>query len=414
MSQFPATPPGGSSLDPLPRRVVARLVPTAAAFVRAEAASGIVLLAALVVALAWANSPWSGSYDGFWHAGITVDALGLDTDLLHIVNDGLMTLFFYVVGLEIKRELVEGELATARQAALPVAAAVGGMAGPALIYTAFNAGSDGARGWGIPMATDIAMAAGLLALLGSRVPAPLKIFLLALAIVDDIGGIVVIALFYTAGISWFALLGAGLLLVVLLGMRAFGMRSALLFGLAGLLFWLAVLASGVHATIAGVVLAMLTSAGTRNDPGESPLDRLESFLHPWTSFLVVPLFALANGGVEITRSALETAIDGKVATGIFAALVLGKPLGITLAALLAVRTGIATLPDGVRWAQIAGAGALGGVGFTVSLFIAGLAFEGEAIGDEARIGILGASVVAGVVGYAWLRLAGDRPNLPSP
>ena len=411
-SSAPGGVPGVPPTSSRPLRVAARLVPTAVAFIRAEAAGGLVLLAALGVALAWANSAAGGSYGDFWHTEVTYRALRLDTDLVHIVNDGLMTLFFYVVGLEIKRELVEGELASPRQAALPVIAAIGGMAGPALIYLAINAGGDGARGWGIPMATDIALAAGVLALLGDRVPASLKVFLLALAIVDDVGGIVVIAVFYSSGLSWLAMLAAGALLALLLGMRLARIHSGMAFLVIGMGFWAAVLVSGVHPTIAGVVLAMLTSAGTRDDPGDSPLDRAESLLHPWASLVVVPVFALANGGVELTRDAVETAWGAPVAAGIFMGLVLGKPLGILLASAIAVRVGVAVLPEDVRWPHVAGAGALGGIGFTVSLFIAGLAFEDTGVRDEARISILAASVAAGLVGYFALWLVG-RQAAPS-
>ena len=401
-------PPSAGDTPPSSRTRLAanRFVPSVAAFVRAEAAGGLVLLAALAIALIWANSPASDSYIDFWHAEISLGRL--ETDLLHVVNDGLMTLFFYVVGLEIKRELVEGELARPRQAALPAVAAVGGMAIPALSYVAINWGGSGVDGWGVPMATDIALVAGVLAILGSRVPSALKVFLLALAIVDDVGGIVVIAVFYSSGISWLALLGAGALLALLVAMRLLKVQSAPAFIVLGVAFWGMVLASGIHPTIAGVVLAMLTSCGARDDPGESPLDRAETLLHPVASFMVVPLFALANGGVELTRAAFEAALDAPVAIGIFVGLVLGKPIGIFAASLLAVRTGIAVLPEGVRWPHVAGAGALAGVGFTVSLFIAGLAFDDAALQDQARISILAASLAAGVVGFLCLRFVSRR------
>lgn len=400
--------PGDTPPSSRTRLAANRFVPSVAAFVRAEAAGGLVLLAALAIALLWANSPAGDSYIDFWHAEISLG--GFETDLLHVVNDGLMTLFFYVVGLEIKRELVEGELARPRQAALPAVAAVGGMAVPALSYVAINWGGSGVDGWGVPMATDIALVAGVLAILGSRVPSALKVFLLALAIVDDVGGIVVIAVFYSSGISWLALLGAGALLALLVAMRLLKVQSATAFIVLGVAFWGAVLASGIHPTIAGVVLAMLTSTGTRDDPGESALDRAETLLHPVASFVVVPLFALANGGVELTRAAFDAALDAPVAIGIFVGLVLGKPIGIFAASLLAVRTGIAVLPEGVRWPHVAGAGALAGIGFTVSLFIAGLAFDDAALQDQARISILAASLAAGVMGFLCLRLVSSHES----
>ena len=382
------------------------IIPTAQAFMRTEASSGIVLLVAVALALGWANSPWQDSYFDFWHHHFQVGASGffLEGDLGHFVNDGLMTLFFFVVGLEIKRELLEGELAQPRQALLPVAGAAGGMAVPALLYAAFNAGGDGAKGWGIPMATDIAMAVGIMALLGPRVPTGLKILLLALAIVDDIGGILVIAIFYTQDLSLAALAAAGALLAAMALLRLAKVEGLIVYGSLALAFWLAVLESGVHATIAGVVLAMMTSAGTKSDPGHSPLDRMEELLHPWTSFVIVPVFALANAGLIVSRDAIDAAVQGDVAPGIFVGLVVGKPIGIMAASALVVFAGLASLPERTNWRQMAGAGLIAGVGFTVSLFISGLAFGGEVLGEEAKMGILAASVTAGLAGWLWLRL----------
>ncbi len=382
------------------------VIPTAAAFIRTETAGGVVLLVALVVALAWANSPMSDAYFDLWEGQFTLGfgPLSVETDLQHVVNDGLMTIFFYVVGLEIKRELLEGELRQPRQAFLPVAAAAGGMAVPALLYVALNAGGEGSDGWGIPVATDIAVAVGVMSLLGPRVPAGLKVFLLALAIVDDIGGILVIALFYSHGIEPWALAAAAALVVALLVLPRTRWCPPLVIGVLAVAFWWAVLESGVHPTIAGVILAFLTSAGSHEEAGESLLDRMEEVLHPWASFLVVPIFVLANGGIEVTRDAIDQAVSGEIASGIVLGLVVGKPAGIVAASLLVVALGLASLPEGSTWRQLAGAGALGGIGFTVSIFIAGLAFDDGLLVDEAKMGILAASLAAGAAGYAWLRL----------
>jgi NhaA family Na+:H+ antiporter len=340
----------------------------------------------------------------------------VETDLHHIVNDGLMTIFFYVVGLEIKRELLEGELRQPRQALLPVAGAIGGMALPALLYVSFNAGGEGADGWGIPVATDIAMAVGVMALLGPRVPPGIKVFLLALAIVDDLGGILIIAAFYSSSLSPWALAIAAALLSLIGILRLFRVRSIPAYAALAVCFWVAVLESGVHATIAGVVLALVTSAGSHEQVGESLLDRMEELLHPWASFVVVPIFALANSGIEVTGDAIDGAVNGEIAPGVFVGLVLGKPAGILTAAFAVVALRMATLPANSSWGQVAGAGVLAGIGFTVSIFISGLAFDAAALDDQAKIGILAASAVAGIVGYAWLRLCcpGGPPPAATP
>ncbi|MBE7520543.1 MAG: Na+/H+ antiporter NhaA [Thermoflexaceae bacterium] len=426
-----------------------RLVRPAQAFVGIEASGGLVLLAATAIAIAWANSPWDGDYHDLWHARLALDfnLFRIDETLGHLVNDGLMAIFFFVVGLEIKRELVEGELASPRRAALPVAAALGGMIVPALIYLAWNAGSDGQHGWGIPMATDIAFALGALALLGSRVPFGLKVFLLALAIADDLGAIAVIAIFYTNDLSPEALAWAGAALALILAVRRAGVRSTDVYVVLGALLWVAVLKSGIHATIAGVVLAALTPARPDSERAafddrahdlldrfraaraagdheseqlllkelewlargaESPLDRLERVLHPWVSYLVVPVFALANAGLVIDRDALRAAAESPVTMGIIMGLVLGKVTGITAFAWIAVRLGWAALPAGVNWRGMVGAGLLGGIGFTVSLFITGLAFDNATLVAEAKMGILAASVIAGALGMAALALQARR------
>ena len=407
-------------------------------FLATEAAGGIVLLVGALAALLWANSPWSGSYRTVWGTDFTV-ALGrftLSHDLKHWVNDGLMTIFFLVVGLEIKRELVAGELRSPRTAAIPAVAAVGGMVVPALLYTALNAGGPGVRGWGIPMATDIAFAVGVLALLGSRVPASLRLFLLTLAIVDDIGAIVVIAVFYAEGVQLPFLLAAVALLGGMVVLRRAGVVWMAPYVVIGVAVWIVTEASGVHATIAGVALGLLTPAqpltpaavarqwagDLSDEPGAgelaamtrlartsvSPAERIQHLLHPWTSFLVVPLFALANAGVAIRSSSFETAGAAAVAAGVTLGLVVGKVAGITGATWLAVRTGLGGRQEGATWPTIAGVATVAGIGFTVSLFIAELAFDPGALQDAAKIGVLGASTLAAVAG-AQVLVRSTRP-----
>lgn len=353
-------------------------------FYKLEAASGIVLLVAAMLALAWANSPYQDNYHSLWH----LDCLGMS--LHHWINDGLMTVFFFVVGLEIKREIVSGELSSRKKAMLPAAAALGGMIVPALIYSVINWGESSLKGWGIPMATDIAFAIGVLSLLGNRVPASLKVFLTALAIVDDLGAVLVIALFYTSQLHCiFLLSGLGLLALLLMANRM-RVKSPLIYLAVGVLVWLTFLKSGVHATVAGVLVAMAVPAqvGTR----------LEHTLHPWVSFAIMPIFALANAGVAIG----DASISSSVSLGIIAGLVLGKQAGITLFSWLAVRLNVALLPEGVRWQQLYGVAWFGGIGFTMSLFIASLAFGESAEMDLAKIGVLIASLTSGVVGGGLL------------
>jgi NhaA family Na+:H+ antiporter len=426
----------------------------AQAFVRTEAASGVILLAAAVAAIVWANSPWDTAYADLWDTTITVDVglFSISDDLRHWINEGLMTFFFFVVGLEIKRELVHGELGDLRRAAAPAVAALGGMAVPALIFLALNAGGHGARGWGIPMATDIAFALGVLALLGRRIPSEVRIFLLALAIVDDIGAILVVAIFYTEGLSFDALGIALLLLGVIAVMRYAGVQGANAYFLVGALLWAAMVKSGVHATIAGVVLGLLTPAnpyfGKRAfaasiepliarfrdavaegdeekaetvlgqveelaERTEAPLERLERLLHPMTSFAVIPLFALANAGLNLSGGVFRDSLSSPITLGIILGLVIGNPVGIVGFSWVAVRLGITSLPAGMRWVHVVGIGLLGGMGFTVSLFITGLAFEDAGQISEAKVGILAASVIAGLAGYTFLRAVGtDRPRVP--
>jgi NhaA family Na+:H+ antiporter len=426
---------------------VERIVRPFQDFAHKQSSGGVLLIAVTAVALVWANSPWGDSYVALWDSKLTVGVgdFTLSKDLTHWINDGLMAVFFLVVGLEIKREVLVGELSSIRSAALPVAAALGGAVVPALIYFAVNAGTEGAAGWGIPMATDIAFALGVLALLGERAPVGLKVFLTALAIVDDIVAVLVIAVFYTSEISWGALGVGGLFLVALVMANLIGVGRTLVYALLGAGLWLAFLLSGIHATIAGVLLAMTVPASSFINPGtflersryildrfeqagekgenvltneerqaalhalnhatyklEPPLHELEHALHPWVVFAIMPLFALANAGVPLGGGIAE-ALTSPVVLGIVAGLVVGKQLGITLFAWLAVKSGISELPTGISWRQVYGAGWLAGIGFTMSLFISDLAFPDSPLVDVAKLGILGASLIAGVVGWLILR-----------
>jgi NhaA family Na+:H+ antiporter len=380
-------------------------------FVYIEVLGGVALLAATLAALAWANiGPLS--YHEVWSTHLTI-GLGrftLTEDLQHWVNDGLMTVFFFVVGLEIKREIVRGELRDPRTASLPVIAAVGGMIVPALLYLAINAGGPGGRGWAIPMATDIAFAVAVLAIAGSRAPSNLKLFLLTLAIVDDIGAIVVIALFYSGQISATWLLGAAGAICVILILQRLNVRYVVAYILPAVALWVCVLESGVHATIAGVLLGLLTPA--RPFGGREIIEELEAGLHPWSTFVAVPLFALANAGVYLRGDGIGQAFSSRIAWGIVIGLVIGKPLGIVTTTALARRLKLGRLPDGVRLAHIAAAGAAAGIGFTVSLFVANLSYDGVRLAD-AKIAILGASIIAGAVGLTLLRVTGSSPPTPS-
>jgi Na+:H+ antiporter, NhaA family len=386
-------PSWSDSARPVPRLVLQPLQ----TFLRTEEAGGILLLAAAIAALLWANSPWQASYDAVWHTQLTIGigTWSLAEDLQHWVNDGLMALFFLVVGLEIKRELLTGELREPRVAALPAIAALGGMAVPALLYLAINSSGEPARGWGIPMATDIAFALGVLALVGGRLPAALKSFLLALAIVDDIGAILVIAVFYSGSIEVLALLAAVGMLGLILVLQRLHVRWTVLYVLLGVGVWLATFQPDADAP-QWLHLAGLTREAV------SPLARTEHLLHPWTSYVIVPLFALANAGVSISSSTLREALTSGVTLGVVVGLVVGKMVGVTVFTWVATKTGITRLPDGVRWSHLVGVAALAGIGFTVSLFITGLAFQTAAIQDAAKIGILAASLLAGLLGALLL------------
>ncbi|HUG05371.1 MAG TPA: Na+/H+ antiporter NhaA [Candidatus Limnocylindria bacterium] len=377
-------------------------------FLQTESAGGVVLVVASALALAWANIDHAG-YDAFWSQPVGPDDWPLALDLHHWINDGAMALFFFVVGLEIKREFVDGELRRPRQAALPVIAALGGMVAPALIYFALNPTGEAARGWGIPMATDIAFAVGVLALAGPHLSVGLKVFLLSFAIVDDIGAIAVIAIFYSAGIDplWLALAGLACAAFRATWRLDRGISRSAMLLLLGCAAWLAVHNSGVHATIAGVALGFLVPAAPAATP--SAAERLAHTLHPWTSFVIVPLFALANAGVAVDVSSLGQAAASPVAMGIFLGLLVGKIVGISGAAYAAVKLNVAVLPKGVTWTQVLGAATLGGIGFTVSLFITQLAFTDAATTASAKISIFAASLVAAVVGFTVLRIA--RPQV---
>ncbi len=425
-------------------------------FAHLEASGGLLLVGCTAIALFWANSAWSPSYQELQHT-IGTTAFGrfeLSQSLLHWINDGLMALFFFVVGLEIKREVLAGELAYPGRAVLPIAAAIGGMLFPAAIYALVNAGRPSLRGWGVPMATDIAFSLGVLALLGSRAPLGLKVFLTALAIADDMGGVLVIAIFYAGQVAWLNLAVAGGLLVALVALNADGVRRPLPYAVLGAGVWLAFLNSGVHPTVSGILVAMTVPARSRirgpefvatarslldefrcvgdddrsvlasqhcqavlqNLEGacenvETPLQRLLRALHPWVIFGVLPLFALANAGVPLGTS-LAGAWRDPVPLGVAGGLVIGKPLGILLFSWLAVRTGIGALPTGVTWRHLCGAGCLAGIGFTMSIFMASLAFDATPYLPVAKGGIILASFISGLLGWLILRGAARSSEVP--
>lgn len=415
-------------------------------FAANKASGGILLLVCTVLALVWANSAWGETYTAFWHARLVIGVADftIAQDLHFWVNDLLMAVFFLMVGLEIKREMLVGELASPRHAALPIAAALGGVVVPALIYALLNRGGPGAPGWGIPMATDIAFALGVLTLLGDRVPLSLKVFLTALAIVDDIAAVVVIAAFYTATISWSALGIATLCLALLFAVNKLGVRHPLAYAFLGGCLWIAVLQSGIHPTIAGVALAFAIPCRTAmNSPEflahsravldyferatrseknllnnedlqaaiealeescekvQPPLYRIENALQSWVTLLIMPLFALANAGLVLPGDLLKQ-LSQPVTLGVVLGLLIGKPIGVTLGSWLAVRTGLSGLPAGITWSHIHGAAWLAGIGFTMSLFVAGLAFNQESLLGMAKLGVLTASVCAGIIGSAIL------------
>lgn len=431
---------------PPPSRLLTRALQPFQEFAHTGALGGIALLACTVFALAWANSPWGDSYFSLWESAIAIGprSAPLVKSLQHWINDGLMAVFFLLVGLEIKRELLVGELASIRHAALPIAAAIGGMIVPAALYAMLNFGGEGAAGWGIPMATDIAFALGVLALVGSRVPIGLKVFLTAFAIVDDIGAVLVIAIFYTTSISWLAVGAATAIVAVLLCLNAFKVASLPAYLLFGALLWLALLSSGLHATIAGVIVALTIPVRTRINAEEysvrartlldefdrtetgdllvltskgqqeaihqldlasgdvqGPLLRLEHALHATVAFVIMPIFALANAGVRVDT--IERFVSSPITIGVTLGLLAGKPIGITACSWFAVRFLGASLPTGVTIQMIHAVSWIGGIGFTMSLFVAGLAFGESGQMDAAKFGILAGSILAGAAGYLLLR-----------
>lgn len=382
-----------------------RLSKTFTRFFNSSKSTGILLITCTLLSLLIANSQYGDSYTGFWHTKLG----GLSIE--HWVNDGLMAIFFLLIGLELERELYSGELSDFRNALLPIVAAVGGIAVPALIHYSFNAGTPTQEGLGIPMATDIAFALGVLALLGSRIPGTLKVFLTALAVMDDLGAIIVIALFYTAELATNYLLGALAVFGMLIMLnRVFRVMALWPYIIGGILMWFLMLQSGVHATIAGVLLAFAIPYSTKEDDEVSPSHKLEHFLHHPVAFLILPIFALANTGIIIGSGWAQDILSAN-SLGIFAGLVIGKPLGITLISFLAVALGLCRFPLDLNWKHIFGAGLLGGIGFTMSIFITNLAFPGAPNEINAsKLAILLASLTAGILGFLWLWLFGKTAN----
>lgn len=414
-------------------RLVRRLLTPFEEFVHSESAGGVTLIVAALVAFLWANSPFAPGYFALReiYLGFDVGSLGLEKPLLLWVNDGLMALFFFLVGLEIKREVTVGELSEPRDAVLALFAAVGGVIVPGVIYAAINWGGEGIGGWGIPVATDIAFALGMMALLGDRVPLSLKVFLTALAIVDDLVAVLIIAVFYTIEISPIYLVLALGVLALAFAYGQGGGHNLKIFAFLGVIAWFFVLQSGVHATVAGILLAMTIPMKRKIAPenlrdelrtglegqgfeevevkvanlervledAQSPLHRIEHSLHPWVAFLVLPIFALFNAGVSLGGG---TSVLTPITAGVFLGLLLGKPIGVLIFSWLTTRLGWASLPEGVGWREMVGAGLLAGIGFTMSLFVGELAFEESGLLDQAKLGVLGASVLAAVAGVVLL------------
>ena len=381
-------------------------------FFQHEALGGFVLVAAAAAALVASNSRMEWLYDWFLHTpvAVRVGALAIDKPLLAWINDGLMAIFFFLVGLEIKREFIRGELSTPGQAVLPAIAALGGMVVPALIYVVINFGDAAAlRGWAIPSATDIAFAVGVLALLGSRIPSSLKIFLLALAILDDVGAILIIALFYAEHLSWISLALASLGVVALWTLNMGGVTRLAPYALTGVFIWVCVLKSGVHATLAGVVVALAIPLKGRAGDETSLLEQLEESLHPWVAFAVLPLFAFANAGVSLQGFSADKLLE-PIPLGISAGLFFGKTVGILGATWLAIAGGLGDKPEGATWTQILGISMLGGVGFTMSLFIGMLAFPDPAQAAPLRLGVLAGSVLSAAIGFLVLAASSRRPQ----
>lgn len=412
-------------------------------FIKAETSGGIILVICTAVAIILANSPLSSFYHHLWETGASVKIGGfsLDKPLHFWINDGLMTIFFFVVGMEIKREMLVGELASLKQSMLPILAALGGMIFPAIIYSVFNLGTTASHGWGIPTATDIAFAIGILSLLGNRVPVSLKVFLTALAIADDLGAVVVIAIFYTGKISLAWLAYTGIICAVLFAINRSGMRNPIIYYAAGIILWITMLNSGIHATIAGVIMAIAIPSTSKIDQkgfikkiqffirefhnadrkdrfeklndrqnsamkeiesavhhAASPMQRLQEMLHPWVTFFIMPLFALSNAGVELSGKAGEI-FTNHVSSGIMLGLILGKPAGITLFSWIAIKLNLASMPRNASWIQLFGIGCLAGIGFTMAIFVANISFAGDEIITVAKLGIFTASILSAVIGY---------------
>lgn len=423
-------------------------------FIKEESWGGIILIAVTLIAMIWANSPWYSQYKYVWYEldlGFSIGNFELKSSLHHWINDGLMAIFFFMVGLEIKREVLAGELSTLKKASLPIVAAVGGMVVPALIYVAVNFNNpQHINGWGIPMATDIAFALGIMSLLGNKVPTNVKIFLTALAIADDLGAILIIAIFYTDTINMSELVNAGIFLLILMGANRLGIRRTSFYAIVGFLgVWLSFLYSGVHATIAGVLIALTIPVRTKvsenayidrlcvlvdkfkearpndsklltskqahlisdieklSDQAHTPLQKLEHALHPVTAYLILPIFALANAGVRIEGNILELLFH-PIAIGIMLGLVAGKALGISLFSKAMVHFKWSTLPEGVTWNHIYGASFFAGIGFTMSIFISGLAFVPEEFIQISKVGIFGASLLAAILGVILLGRSGKK------
>ncbi len=379
-------------------------------FLQLESSGGILLLVAAALALIGDNSPLSPYYQGLLELpfGVTLGPLSLVKPLLLWINDGLMAVFFFLVGLEIKREVLEGELSTRAQAILPGIAALGGMAVPALVFFFVNsAHPEYLSGWAIPAATDIAFALAVLTLLGSRVPQSLKIFLLALAIIDDLGAIIIIAIFYTADLSLVSLLLAALGIAALVILNLSRVTRITPYVLIGIFIWVCVLKSGVHATLAGVAVAFCVPLKVPGDPAHAPLRRAEHGLHPWVSYLIMPVFAFANAGVNLAGAGLETLLH-PLTLGIALGLFIGKQAGVLLAVAIGVAVRLCTKPAGANWTQVYGVALLTGIGFTMSLFIGGLAFPDPALAAEIRLGVIGGSLASALAGYLVLRLSAAK------
>jgi NhaA family Na+:H+ antiporter len=423
-----------------------KLIAPVSKFIHLQYTSGIVLLLSVVVAIIWANSSHQHSYHALWeyHFRVGFENYVLDKPLHSWINDGLMAIFFFVIGLELKREFMDGELSSLKKASLPMVAALGGMLVPAAIYFVLNRGTAAEHGWGIPMATDIAFALALLSMAGKHIPGSVKVFLSALAVADDLGAVLVIAFFYTSDLNLFPLAIAGIFLLVLLAGNAAGIRSNAFYMVVGVVVWIGFLLSGVHATIAGVLVAFTIPAATKINErvyaeqlrklsydfekeipnnstlitslqqdiiervkllslaAETPLQKLEYALHPWVAFLIMPLFALSNSGMVI-GSDFFTAVLNPVSLGVTFGLILGKFVGVLLFTWVMVKSGIAALPEQANWKHITGVALLAGVGFTMSLFISGLAFDEPLFIDSAKYGILLASVISGILGIVFLK-----------